>query len=290
MAGSFPPWIKKRIPAGGSQADTHRLLEELNLNTVCQSAACPNIGECFARGTATFMIMGRHCTRNCAFCAVDKGLPGPLEVDEPGRIAAAVESLGIRHAVITSVTRDDLPDGGADHFAACIKAVRSRVPGVIVEVLTPDFGGRVESIDRVTKARPEVFNHNLETVPRLYPVVRPGADYCRSTGLLELVKASDGSVYTKSGLMVGLGETFNEVKEVLYDLRGVGCDIVTIGQYLRPSPGHIEVAEFIRPEVFNEYRQLAEEMGFMHVAAGPFVRSSFKAREFSARHIKSSCL
>ncbi|MEW6425624.1 MAG: lipoyl synthase [Bacillota bacterium] len=283
---TFPAWIKKRIPAAGSAADTRRLLDELGLNTVCQSAACPNLGECFALKTAAFLIMGRYCTRNCSFCAVEKGDPEPLDPEEPERVARAVERLGLRHAVVTSVTRDDLPDGGAGHFGSCISAIRKRVPGVVVEVLTPDFGGNFESVDWVTAQRPDIFNHNLETVPRLYPGVRPQANYSRSLEVLERVKAKDPSVYTKSGLMVGLGETFGEIKDVLYDLRSVGCDIVTIGQYLRPSPAHTEVVEFVEPALFQEYTALGEKMGFKYIAAAPFVRSSYNAREFSALHMK----
>lgn len=289
MTGQFPSWIKKRIPADGNLADTRRLLEGLGLNTVCQSACCPNLGECFARKTATFMIMGGNCTRNCSFCAVSKGVPGPLEQAEPMRVAGAVEKLGIRHAVITSVTRDDLADGGAGHFARCIGVVRENVPGVVVEVLTPDFGGSATSIDCVVAARPDIYNHNLETVPRLYPRVRPLAGYGRSLGLLERVKVKDPAVYTKSGLMVGFGETMDEIRDVFRDLRGAGCDIVTVGQYLRPSPAHLEVAEYVRPEVFEEYRLLGKEMGFLYVASAPFVRSSFHAHEFSDLFIKEGC-
>jgi lipoic acid synthetase len=233
------------------------------------------------------MIMGNTCTRNCSFCAVEKGVPSPLDPKEPQRVALAVEILGIRHVVITSVTRDDLFDGGASHFAACITAIRENVPGVIVEVLTPDFGGYNAAIDYLTVTRPDIFNHNLETVPRLYPTIRPKAKYTRSLALLERVKVKDGSIYTKSGLMVGLGETFDEIKCVLHDLRNIGCDIITIGQYLRPSSSHPEVVEYIKPEVFDKYRMVGEKMGFKYVAAGPFVRSSFNAQEFSALYMKN---
>lgn len=288
LVNQFPPWLKKRFPSVSSVDDTRELLNKMNLNTVCQSAICPNLGECFARKTATFMILGNSCTRNCSFCAVENGVPSKVDPDEPQRVAEAVEKLGLRHVVITSVSRDDIPDGGASHFSTCIKAIRSRTPGVIVEVLTPDFKGNEAAVDIVTAARPNIFNHNLETVSRLYPRVRPQADYRRSLDFLERVKVKDSTVYTKSGLMVGLGEKFGEINDVLFDLREVGCDIVTIGQYLRPSPAHFEVVEYIRPEVFEEYRSLGIEMGFKHVAAAPFVRSSFNAREFSDRFINNN--
>lgn len=284
----FPPWLKKRFPSDRNVDSTRELLEKLKLNTVCQSAICPNLGECFASKIATFMIMGGTCTRNCSFCAVENGVPSIVDPDEPQRVAEAVEKLGLRHVVITSVTRDDLPDGGASHFTACIEAIRRRTPGVIVEVLTPDFKGNELAIDIVTAVGPDICNHNLETVPRLYPSVRPQADYQRSLDFLERVKVKDRTVYTKSGLMVGLGEKFGEINDVLSDLREVGCDIVTIGQYLRPSPAHLEVVEYIRPEVFEEYRLLGVEMGFKHIAAAPFVRSSFNAREFSDRFINNN--
>jgi len=285
VSSQFPSWLKTRFPASGDIAVTQEILHKLGLNTVCQSALCPNLGECFARKTATFMILGNICTRNCRFCAVEGGHPISVDPDEPSRVAEGVEKLGLRHAVITSVTRDDLPDGGAAHFVATIQAIRSRTPQVVVEVLTPDFEGNNTSIDLIVAAHPDIYNHNVETVPRLYPQVRPRANYTRSLTLLERVKVTDDTVFTKSGLMVGLGESFAEVRDVLKNLREIGCDIVTIGQYLRPSPAHLEVVEYVPPEVFEEYRAMAEGMGFLYVASTPFVRSSFNAREFSDRYM-----
>ncbi|KKM10199.1 lipoyl synthase [Clostridiales bacterium PH28_bin88] len=285
MSPHFPPWLKKRFPASGDIAATREILKKMGLNTVCQSALCPNLGECFARKTATFMILGNTCTRNCRFCAVEGGETVPVDPEEPSRIAEAVEKLGLRHAVITSVTRDDLPDGGAGHFVASIKAIRTRTPQVVVEVLTPDFAGKHSSIDLVITAHPDIYNHNVETVPRLYPRVRPQAGYLRSLALLERVKVKDETIFTKSGLMVGLGESFAEVRGVMQNLRDAGCDIITIGQYLRPSPAHLDVVEYVPPEAFEDYRAMGEEMGFLHVAAGPFVRSSFNAQEFSDQHM-----
>ncbi|MBE3580602.1 MAG: lipoyl synthase [Thermoanaerobacteraceae bacterium] len=281
MATRLPPWLHKRIPAGGSLETTRKLLEELQLNTVCQSALCPNLGECFARRTATFMILGKVCTRNCRFCAVEGGRPEPVDPDEPRRVAVAAARLGLRHVVVTSVTRDDLPDGGAGQFAATIGALRDQLPQAIIEVLTPDFKGERASIARVVEARPHIFNHNVETVPRLYPRVRPAADYRRSLEVLKMVKDLVPDIYTKSGMMVGLGETREEVEEVMADLRGAGCDILTIGQYLRPSPQHLAVEEFVPPETFEHYGQLGRKMGFLYVASAPFVRSSYNAAEFS---------
>ncbi|HBT46774.1 MAG TPA: lipoyl synthase [Peptococcaceae bacterium] len=281
MASRKPPWLHKRIPAGGSLEATRKLLEELQLNTVCQSALCPNLGECFSRRTATFMILGKTCTRNCRFCAVEGGRPEPVDPDEPRRVALAAARLGLKHVVVTSVTRDDLPDGGAAQFAATIHALRERLPGAIIEVLTPDFQGERASLARVVEARPHIFNHNVETVPRLYPQVRPAADYRRSLEVLRTVKELAPDVYTKSGMMVGLGETREEVEEVMADLREVGCDILTIGQYLRPSPRHLSVEEFVPPETFEYYGEAARKMGFLYVASAPFVRSSYNAAEFS---------
>lgn len=277
----LPPWLHKRIPASGSLEATRRLLEELKLNTVCESALCPNLGECFARRTATFMILGRVCTRNCRFCAVEGGRPEPPDPDEPRRVAQAAARLGLKHVVVTSVTRDDLPDGGAGQFAATIRAVREELPGAVIEVLTPDFKGDRQSLVRVVEAQPHIFNHNVETVPRLYPQVRPEADYRRSLEVLRLVKELSPDVYTKSGLMVGLGETREEVEEVMADLRQVSCDILTVGQYLRPSPRHLEVREFVRPEVFDYYAEVGRKMGFLYIASAPLVRSSYNAAEFS---------
>lgn len=277
MSPRFPEWLKKKIPACGGIQSTRGLIEGLGLNTVCKSARCPNQGECYSRRTATFLIMGGTCTRGCRFCAVEKGIPLPLDPEEPRKVAEAVASLGLKHAVVTSVTRDDLPDCGASHFVSTIKAIRIRQPGTTIEVLTPDFRGLLRPVDAVVSARPEVFNHNLETVPRLYRRVRPGAGYRRSLALLERVKARDAVVLTKSGIMVGLGESFSEVRQVMADLRTAGCDIITVGQYLQPSAEQLEVKEFVRPEIFEEYREAALEMGFRQAVCGPFVRSSYKA-------------
>ncbi|MGB9809038.1 MAG: lipoyl synthase, partial [Caldanaerobacter sp.] len=244
-----PEWLKVRILS----EDLNRMeafLKNMGLNTVCQSANCPNMGECFARRTATFMIMGNICTRNCRFCAVEKGHPQPLDEEEPGRVAEAARRLGLKHVVVTSVTRDDLPDGGASHFAKTIYELK-KLPGVTVEVLVPDFMGNEEAIRTVVEAKPDVINHNVETVPRLYSRVRPKADYIRSLNLLKKVKELDPLILTKSGIMVGLGETEEEVIEVMKDLRDIDCDMMTIGQYLRPSHKHIEVAEYVTPEQFK---------------------------------------
>jgi lipoic acid synthetase len=285
--GRFPPWLRKRVPAGGQAARVRRLLAELGLATVCSGAHCPNLPECYARGTATFLILGDVCTRSCRFCAIEKARPGPLREDEPEAVAEACSRLALKHVVITSVTRDDLADGGARHFARTIRAVRSRLPQAVIEVLTPDFQGRPEAVDAVLQAGPDIFNHNVETVPRLYPEVRPEADYRRSLGVLAHVKRRAGRgdagpagrtrLYTKSGLMVGLGEAADEVRAVLADLRGAGCDILTIGQYLAPSPKHLAVARFVEPAEFAAWETEARAMGFAAVASAPFVRSSYLA-------------
>ncbi len=283
MSSRFPEWLKKKLPAGGDIQAVRRLIGDYGLNTVCKSAACPNLGECFARKTATFMILGDKCTRGCRFCAVEKGHPSTPDPAEPVRVAEAAAALGLKHVVVTSVTRDDLPDGGASQFVATIRAVREKQPGTAVEVLTPDFGGRIRSIDAVAAAHPEVYNHNLETVPRLYRRVRPGAGYRRSLALLERVKKREPGIMTKSGLMVGLGEDMGEIRRVMADLRSVGCDIITVGQYLRPSHRHLEVREFVTPEAFEELRRAALEMGFKQAVCGPFVRSSYRAGEVQGR-------
>lgn len=279
VSSRFPEWLRKRLPSHGNIPVTRDLLGRLGLNTVCSSAMCPNQGECYAQKTATFMILGSRCTRNCRFCAVEKASPCPPDPSEPSRVAEAAASLGLRHAVVTSVTRDDLEDGGASQFVGVIRAIRERKPGTTVEVLTPDFRGRKRSIDAVAGEAPEVYNHNIETVSRLYRRVRPGAGYRRSLALLERVKKKQPRMLTKSGLMVGLGETPAEVKQALADLRSVGCDIVTVGQYLQPSPRHLEVAQFITPETFDEIKKTALAMGFSHAVCGPFVRSSYRAYE-----------
>ena len=278
--GRLPSWLKRPLPAGNGNAFTASLLEDLRLETVCENAKCPNRPECWSRRTATFMILGNVCTRPCSFCSVPKGEPLHVEDDEPERVAEAAARLGLRHVVITSVTRDDLPDGGADHFARCIAAVRSRLPGVAVEVLTPDFLGDTAAIDRVIAASPEVFNHNVETVPRLYRVARGRAEYRRSLDLLARVKRTAPHIVTKAGLMLGVGETTDELFDVLADLRAVRCDVLTLGQYLAPTLKHsIPVARYVPPAEFDALAARARLMGFTQVAAGPFVRSSYHADE-----------
>ncbi len=281
--GRFPPWLRRRIPPAGKSAEVRRLLADLQLETVCSSANCPNISECFGRGTATFMILGPTCTRSCRFCAVASGKPAPPRSSEPAAVAEASARLRLKHVVITSVTRDELPDGGAEHFAATIRAVRTRLPQTTIEVLTPDFQGDEAAVDTVLSAGPDVFNHNIETVPRLYSQVRPQAQYKRSLDVLAYVKSSrvgqQVHLLSKSGVMVGLGETGDEVRDVMRDLREIGCDILTIGQYLAPSPRHAPIARFVEPAEFDAMRAEALEMGFSAVAAGPFVRSSYRAEE-----------
>lgn len=280
----FPPWIKKRIPAGGAGERVRELLSRLRLATVCQSAHCPNQCECFARGTATFMILGSACTRNCGFCAVAHGACPPPDPTEPARVAEAAAALALSYVVVTSVTRDDLPDGGAEQFRRTILALSERPP-CRVEVLTPDFQGDPAAIERVASAHPHVYNHNVETAPRLYAEVRPQADYRRSLALLRQVKDRHPELRTKSGLMVGLGETPGEVLAVLGDLREAGCEMVTIGQYLQPSPRNLTVREFVTPEQFALYEVQARAMGFAAVASGPFVRSSWHAEAMWASNI-----
>jgi len=279
----LPHWLRRDIPAGAASAAVRGVLAELHLATVCTSARCPNRAECFARGRATFMILGATCTRACAFCAVASGQPEAVREDEPQAVAEACARLELRHVVITSVTRDDLPDGGAEQFARTIAAVRSRLIGAVIEVLTPDFAGSIEAIDCVLDAGCDVFNHNVETVPRLQAVVRPRASYARSLGVLaHAAKRRETdlrSLHTKSGLMVGLGETPDEIAGVMADLRAVGCDILTIGQYLQPTGEHLPVARYVPPEEFAELKRLGREMGFAAVAAGPLVRSSYHAEE-----------
>jgi lipoic acid synthetase len=277
-ARRLPDWLKRPLPRGNENSFTDHLLRELNLETVCENARCPNRPECYARRTATFMILGNVCTRPCGFCSVPRGEPLDLEDDEPERVAEAATRLGLRHVVITSVTRDDLPDGGADHFRRCVLAVRRRT-GAAVEVLTPDFLGDAAAIDRVLEAEPDVFNHNTETVPRLYRKVRGRADYRRTLDVLHRVRRSRPGIVTKSGLMLGLGETAEELFEVFADLRSVGCDVLTLGQYLAPTLKHIPVARFVPPAEFDSLAELARTLGFRQVVAGPFVRSSYHADE-----------
>jgi lipoic acid synthetase len=279
----LPAWLKRKLPRGNGNFYTHDLLRELRLETVCENARCPNLPECYARRTATFMILGNVCTRPCGFCSVSKGSPDALEADEPARVAEAAQRLGLRHVVITSVTRDDLPDGGADHFRRCVLAVRART-GAAVEVLTPDFLGDLSAVDTVLSAAPEVYNHNMETVPRLYRKARGRASYQRSLDLLAHVKKRRPQTVTKSGLMLGLGETVDELFEVLADLRAARCDTLTLGQYLAPTLRHIPVARFVPPAEFDRLAGLARKLGFLKVVAGPFVRSSYHADEMVEGH------
>src|SRR4030042_6733615 len=282
-----PDWLKKRIPSGQACTEVSSLLRDRQLHTGCQEAHCPNLGECFSRGTATFMILGDKCTRSCSFCAVRHDIPLPLDEGEPQRVAMAVEALGLRYVVITSVTRDDQPDGGAFHFAKTIRSIKARMPNTRIEVLVPDFQGSEWALKIVIEAKPDVINHNIETVPKLYPEVRPQADYRRSLQLLKRSKEIDHRILTKSGLMLGLGEDREEVLNVLEDLLESGCQLLTIGQYLRPSSRHHQVIRFVPPEEFTQWGELASRMGFLAVASGPFVRSSFKAAEMFQTAFKS---
>jgi len=275
----LPAWLAKPFPPARPLLEVKRVLSELKLHTVCQSAECPNLGECFSRQTATFMIMGDICTRNCRFCAVEKGIPEPLESKEPARIARAVKNIGLGHVVVTSVTRDDLYDGGAEHFANTIAAIREINQSATVEVLVPDFGGSQLAVKIVVESRPDIFNHNLETVPRLYKKVTPEADYRRALQVLKLVKEWDRDILTKSGMMLGLGETEEEILEVMKDLCRIGCDFLTLGQYLAPSKSHLPVARFVPPEEFQDIAAKGKKLGFRGIASGPFVRSSYRADE-----------
>jgi lipoic acid synthetase len=278
----LPEWLRIKLPTSDSFARTRRLLGELKLHTVCESAKCPNHWECWSKGTATFMIGGDRCTRACGFCAVTTARPFALEADEPLRVAEATRRLELRHVVITAVARDDLPDGGAEHFRQTIEAVRRLNPLTVIEVLTPDFNEHDASIDTVLAAGPEIFNHNLETVRRLTPAVRSRATYDRSLRVLKKAKARGrGAMHTKSGLMLGLGEQEAEVLAAMTDLRAVGCDLLTLGQYLQPTLRHLPVVEFVSPAKFDELGRRARGMGFVHVASGPRVRSSYHADEFS---------
>ena len=278
----LPEWLRIKLPTSASFARTRNLLDELKLHTVCESAKCPNHWECWSKGTATFMIAGDRCTRACGFCAVSTAKPLALETDEPARVAEATKRMQLKHVVITAVARDDLTDGGADHFRRTIEAVRAANPGIVIEVLTPDFLDKDEAIQMVLAADPHIFNHNLETVRRLTPSVRSRATYDRSLSVLGKVKAWQGSrTYTKSGLMLGLGETEEELLGAMRDLRTANCDILTLGQYLQPTLKHLPVVEFVRPEKFAEYKSAAEAMGFVHVASGPMVRSSYHADDFN---------
>jgi lipoic acid synthetase len=272
-----PPWLRARAPMGEAYIRTRRILGELAVRTVCQEAMCPNVGECWGHSTATFMLMGDSCTRSCGFCAVKHGSPLRLDPFEPARVAEAAARLGLKHVVVTSVNRDDLPDGGAHHFAATARAIKARSPDCAVELLIPDFQGDERALGCVVEAPIDVLDHNTETVPSLYPKVRPGARYERSVRLLESAKRMRPSLLVKSGLMVGLGEEPEELFSVFADLRGAGCDILTIGQYLRPTREHLPVRRFVAPDEFAEYRRRALQMGFRHVESGPLVRSSYHA-------------
>ena len=275
-----PSWIKARMPSGGNYAELKKLMRDLQLHTVCEEARCPNIGECWNSRTATFMILGDVCTRRCMFCAVKKGTPGGIvDADEPRRIGEAVGYLKLKHAVITSVNRDDLADGGASIFAECITEARKNRPGCTVEVLIPDLEGNWDALAVIVQARPEVLNHNTETVPRLYRRVRPYANYQQTLNLLRTSKQLDPRMLTKSGLMVGLGETVTELLETMEDLRNTQCDILTVGQYLSPSSRHLPIQRYYTPEEFEEIKEAGIEMGFRHVESGPLVRSSYHAGE-----------
>ena len=276
----LPEWFRLKLPTASAYFATRNLIDDLNLNTVCESARCPNHWECWSKGTATFMIAGDSCTRACGFCAVDTRKPMALEADEPDRVAEATRRMKLKHVVITAVARDDLSDGGAAHFKRVIERVREVNPGVLIEVLTPDFQDDDSAIDAVISARPEIFNHNLETVRSLTPEVRSVATYDRSLSVLSKVKKRAPEIYTKSGLMLGLGETKEELLEAMADLRSVGCDLLTLGQYLQPTEKHLKIEEFIHPDQFAAYKRTAEAMGFSHVASGPLVRSSYHADDF----------
>ena len=275
----LPPWLKVRMPGGPNYLELKGLLRSSQLHTVCEEAHCPNIGECWERGTATFMILGDICTRACAYCAVTSGVPTGLDLQEPVRLADSVERMGLKYAVVTSVNRDDLPDGGAFIFAQCIRQIRKRLPTCKVEVLIPDFCGNWDALETVMTAEPDTLNHNIETVRGVFHRVRPKGDYDQSLELLDRAKTQAPDRVTKSGMMVGLGESWGEIVETMKDLRAVDCDLLTIGQYLRPSQKHIPLAKWYTPEEFDELAQEGEALGFKHVASGPLVRSSYHADE-----------
>jgi lipoic acid synthetase len=281
----IPEWLRLKLPTGDTFGQTRNLLDGLRLHTVCESAKCPNHWECWSKGTATFMIAGDRCTRACGFCAVSTARPLALEPDEPQRVAEATRRMNLKHVVITAVARDDLDDGGAEHFRRTIDAVRAANPGIVIEILVPDFLDKDDAIENVLAANPHIYNHNLETVRRLTPAVRSRATYDRSLSVLRKVKEKRGdTVYTKSGIMLGLGETEEELMTALADLRAVDCDVLTLGQYLQPTLKHLPVVEFIPPSTFEEYGERARRMGFVHVASGPMVRSSYHADDFSLTH------
>jgi len=273
-----PTWIRAKAPVDPNVQKIKKLIREKNLNTVCEEATCPNLGECFAHGTATFMIMGDLCTRRCPFCDVAHGRPQPLDANEPQNLADAITTMNLQYVVITSVDRDDLRDGGAGHFAACIQAIRDQISEIKIEILVPDFRGRMENaLENLDLALPNVFNHNLETVPRLYKQVRPGADYDWSLDLIQQFKIRHPNITTKSGIMLGLGETMEEVREILRDLKEHGCDMITLGQYLQPSRHHLPVNRYVSPDEFNELADYGSKLGFKNVASAPMVRSSYHA-------------
>ncbi len=278
-----PDWIRVRIPASPAVSNLKKLLRENNLVTVCEEASCPNLPECFTHGTATFMIMGDKCTRRCSFCDVAHGRPDPLDPNEPMHLAKTIAQMGLRYVVVTSVDRDDLRDGGAGHFTACIEAIREKSPAIKIEILVPDYRGRIDiALDITGKALPDVFNHNIETVPRLYKQARPGSDYLHSLRLLQEFKKRYPAIPTKSGIMLGLGETNEEIEQTLKDLRAHEVDMVTLGQYLQPSKFHLPVSRYVTPEEFKRFGDIARELGFKNVASGPLVRSSYHADKQAA--------
>jgi lipoic acid synthetase len=283
MTQRLPEWLTIRVPRPDTIKEVEQMMRAKKLHTVCESARCPNLPECWSKKTATFMILGNTCTRACGFCAIKVGRGEQVNQEEPTDIAKVASDLGLKHVVVTSVARDDLPDEGASQFAETIRAIHNENANTIVEVLTPDFKGKTWCIKIVTDAHPEIYNHNVETVERLHTIVRPQAKYTRSLAMLEKVKELDPSIYTKSGIMLGLGETREEVVKTLTDLRKVGVDAVTIGQYLRPTMKHLPVNQFVHPDEFKEYERIGEEMGFAFVASGPFIRSSYNAIEFSKK-------
>jgi lipoic acid synthetase len=283
MTQRLPEWLTIRLPRPDTIKEVEGLMRSKNLHTVCESARCPNLAECWSKKTATFMILGDTCTRSCGFCAIKVGRGLEVDLFEPLNVAKSAKTMGMKHVVVTSVARDDLKDQGAQQFANTIRALHHEIPEIIVEVLTPDFQGKDELIKIVTDAHPEIYNHNIETIERLHTIVRPQARYNRTLKVLEQVKQNDPTIYTKSGIMLGLGETREEVLKTLEDLRSVGCDAVTIGQYLRPTMKHLPVNSFIHPDEFKEYEKIGEDMGFAFVASGPFIRSSYNAIEFSKK-------
>ena len=287
MPRKLPDWLKVRVKSNQEIMSTKEMLDKLSLHTVCQEANCPNVMECFGKRTATFMILGRLCTRNCAFCSVTKSRPLPPDPEESLHVAQAVAELGLKHVVITSVTRDDLSDGGAGHYVAVIEQIRKVSPQAIIEVLVPDFQGSITALEKVVRANPHIINHNVETVPRLYPQVRPMAVYQRSLELIKRVKEMNKGIFTKSGIMLGLGEEKHEIIEVLRDLRQVDCDFLTIGQYLAPSDKHHPVIEYVHPDIFADYKTIGDAMGFKYVASAPLVRSSYNAEEAVAKALKN---